>query len=79
VTSWAKFARTPANTLTNKDAHELVKAREIGLKAHLGTSRFANKAARGRWRYESGGRLDYRWAIARTYLNDMAPRTNAGA
>jgi hypothetical protein len=79
VISWAKFARTPAKILTNKDAHELIKAREISLKARLGTSRFANKAARARWKYESGGRLDYRWTIARVYLNDMAPKTHAGA
>jgi post-segregation antitoxin (ccd killing protein) len=79
VTSWAKFARTPANIFTDKDAHQLVKAREISLKVSLGTSRFANKAARARWKYESGGRLDYRWPIARTYLNDIAPRTDAGA
>jgi hypothetical protein len=79
VTSWAKFARTPANILTNKHAHELVKAREMNLKFRLGTSRFANKAARARWKYQSGGRLDYRWAIARTYLNDMTPRSHAGA
>lgn len=79
VTTWAKFALAPTKILMNKNAHDLVKEREISLKARLGTSRFVNKAARSRWKYESGGRLDFRWPIARTYLNDMASRTYAGA
>lgn len=74
VTTWARIARMPTNIIANKEAHDLIRTREQSLKLRLGSSRFANKAARARWKYESGGRLDFRWAIARTYLNDMASR-----
>lgn len=69
---WIQYARDPHRLPANGRAHELIIAREKALKGSLGTSRFLNAAARERWGYQSGGRLDYRWPVVRSYLNDLA-------
>ena len=72
VTTWIDIARDPQRLTHSKRAFDVVENRERELKGPLGTSRFANLEARKRWKYESGGRLTYRWAVARSYLNDIA-------
>jgi hypothetical protein len=72
VRAWARHCRTPATLLSGAEATRLVSARETALKSARGTSRILSRKARSRWNGESGGMIEYRWAIARQYLNDLA-------
>jgi len=69
---------TAADQLANSvSANRLVSDREIYLKKDSGTSRIASKKARARWGGESGGMMDFRWAIAKRCLNDLAAAPDA--
>ncbi|MEO7690929.1 MAG: DUF6361 family protein [Sphingomonas sp.] len=69
---WARLCETPQRLLKDSRAGDFVCAREIALKEHLGTSRFKSEKALLRWQGDSGVQLDYRWWVARQYLNDLA-------
>jgi hypothetical protein len=71
VEEWARLCGEPERLLKDRRAADLIVKREILLKAAQGSSRFQNKEARCRWGGESGGELDYRWPVARQYLNDL--------
>lgn len=77
VHQWLNAVRDGAAVQDSAAARDLIQKREQDLKRHLGTSRFHNEAARKRWRFQSGGRLEYRWTIARSYLNDLAEERDA--
>lgn len=72
VNDWLDVSLDPHGIERRKTARQLVENRERALKSQLGTSRFANTAALERWNYASGGRLNYRWTIAQSYINDLA-------
>lgn len=72
VRRWIRLCGAPAALPGSAAAVRLVSEREARLKTSLGASRIRSKAARGRWSGESGGSLDYRWAKAKSCLNDLA-------
>ena len=72
VENWARFCAAPERLLRDGRPAALIIQREISLKAARGSSRFQNEEARRRWGGESGGELDYRWPVARQFLNDLA-------
>jgi hypothetical protein len=72
VRSWCRELGRAGDLLKVKSAVDLVANREQMLKVAAGTSRIASRAARSRWRGESGGPLDYRWSVVRSCLNDLA-------
>lgn len=70
ITSWIAFVSGRPGDLMNQDARNLVRNREVGLKK--GKSRFVSPAALDRWGGASGlNRLNYRWNIARNYLEEL--------
>jgi hypothetical protein len=71
VRHWAELCQTPETLLTDGRAAKLVSDREVFLKGASGTSRIKSRKARARWRGDSGSVLDYRWGVARRYLNDL--------
>lgn len=71
VKRWAQLCE-PGGQLAMPKAMRLVSDREVSLKAKVGTSRIRSRKARQRWNGESGGMMDYRWNVARAYLNDLA-------
>ncbi|PWC39112.1 DUF6361 family protein [Azospirillum sp. TSO35-2] len=77
VRRWIEAVRDGGKVEKNPAACDLIRRREEQLKRHLGTSRFYSEAARKRWRFQAGGRLEYRWTIARSYLNDLAEERDA--
>jgi Family of unknown function (DUF6361) len=72
VRHWAEQCLTPETLLKDGRAAKLVSDREVFLKGTSGTSRIKSRKARARWRGDSGSVLDYRWTVARRYLNDLA-------
>jgi Family of unknown function (DUF6361) len=72
VRRWADRCRVPETLLTDEKVAALVGDREVFLKGASGTSRIKSRKARARWRGDSGSAIDYRWPVARRYLNDLA-------
>ncbi len=75
VKSWAKLCESPQTLLDSPRGRTLVSNREAALKGPSGTSRIRSAKARKRWRGDSGTFMDFRWSVARNYLNDLADRS----
>jgi len=70
VQHWIDYTRSPNNILSNTDALNLIKRREIKLKGTR--SRFRNQRALEQWGGYSGvGKLVYRWPNVKVLLNDL--------
>ncbi|MEV0802455.1 DUF6361 family protein [Kribbella sp. NPDC050281] len=70
VTDWLQQATTTSNIADLAPARELIAQRELRLKG--GRSRLISQAALDAWTGGSGlVPLDYRWGVARGYLNDI--------
>lgn len=77
VERWTDCCATPHRLADSVVASRIVCDREIFLKKGAGTSRIVSKKARARWGGESGGIMDFRWAIAKRCLNDLAAAPDA--
>lgn len=77
VERWTDCCTAAHGLADDVSASRIVCDREIYLKKDAGTSRIASKKARARWGGESGGMMDFRWAIAKRCLNDLAAASDA--
>ena len=77
VERWTDCCTAALGLADDVAASRIVCDREIYLKKDSGTSRIASKKARARWGGESGGMMDFRWAIAKRCLNDLAVAPDA--
>ncbi|HWC23851.1 MAG TPA: DUF6361 family protein [Flexivirga sp.] len=70
VDRWLNLIRIDSDVASSPRAAELITARERQIKS--GRARLVNQAALDGWSGSSGlGRLDYRWSIAKPYLQDL--------
>lgn len=80
VRKWVDLVRGDHDIARSAEAARLVAHRERQIKG--GRARLVNQSALDRWRGDSGtGRLDFRWGVTRTLLEDLyaARRVNARA
>lgn len=70
VDSWIDLVGSDTDLAHNREAADLINKRERQIKG--GRARLVNQSALDRWLGGSGlGRLDFRWAISRSHLQDL--------